>query len=154
MKRYQWITIVVLSLAWTVGCGDSSSPTSSSNPVTTTTTVTTTDTRTVKDNPSFANDIQEIFQRRGCTNAACHGTAASAGLNLQSGVSYSNLVNVMATSEPVVRVIAGNADGSYLVIKLEGRQTAGASMPLGGQPLDQTDITNIRNWITQGANNN
>ena len=82
------------------------------------------------------------------------GAAASAGLNLQAGASYSNLVNVMATSEPVVRVIPSDADGSYLVVKLESRQTVGASMPLGGQPLDQTDITNIRNWITQGANNN
>ena len=45
----------------------------------------------------------------------------------------------MATSEAVLRVIPNNADGSYLVIKLEGRQTVGARMPLGGQPLDMTD---------------
>lgn len=153
MNRYQRIGISILSIVWAVACGDGSSPTSTS-PTTTTTTVTTTDTRTIKDNPSFANDIQEIFERRGCTNAACHGAAASAGLNLQTGASYNNLVNVMATSEAIIRVIPNDADGSYLVIKLEGRQTVGARMPLGGQPLDQTDITNIRNWITRGANNN
>jgi hypothetical protein len=154
MNRHQCVFILVSSLALLVACGDSSSPTSSTPPTTTTTTVPTTDTRTVKDNPSYANDIQEIFQRRVCTNAACHGAAAAAGLSLQPGVSYGNLVNVMATSEAVLRVIPNNADGSYLVIKLEGRQTVGARMPLGGQPLDTTDITNIRNWITQGANNN
>jgi hypothetical protein len=154
MNRYQRIALAILSISWVVGCGDSSSPTSSTPPVTTTTTVTSSDTRTIKDNPSFANDIQEIFQRRGCTNAACHGAATAAGLNLQTGASYGNLVNVMATSESVVRVTPANADGSYLVIKLEGRQAVGARMPLGGQPLDQTDLTNIRNWITQGANNN
>jgi hypothetical protein len=148
------ISLAAVSILWVVACGDSSSPTSSTPTTTTTTTAPPADTRTVKDDPSYANDIQEIFERRGCTNAACHGAAASAGLNLQSGVSYSNLVNVMATSESVVRVIPNNADGSYLVIKLEGRQTVGARMPLGGQPLDETDITNIRNWITQGANNN
>jgi hypothetical protein len=153
MKRNKSFAIAVLGILWVLGCSDSSSPTTPTTPTPTTTTVTT-DTRTIKDNPSFAADIQEIFDRRGCINAACHGTASAAGLNLQSGVSYGDLVNVMATREPVTRVIPGDADGSYLVIKLEGRQTVGARMPVGGQPLDQTDLTNIKNWIAQGADNN
>ncbi len=78
----------------------------------------------------------------------------SAGLNLQSGASYASLVNVTATREPIVRVIPGNADASYLVVKLEGRQSVGSRMPLGGQPLSQTDLTNIKNWINRGAQNN
>ncbi len=53
-----------------------------------------------------------------------------------------------------VRVIAGDAQNSYLVKKLEGRQTVGARMPLNGAPLDNIDLTNIRNWIDQGAQNN
>jgi hypothetical protein len=108
----------------------------------------------VKADPSFANDIQEIFDRRGCSNATCHGAVrAGANLDLQAAVSYANLVNVASTSEPGTRVIPGNADASYLVIKLEGRQSVGSSMPIGGAALDETDLTNIKNWINRGAQN-
>ena len=143
-------SLLFLSALVLLGCGDSSSPTSSSG----TTTTPPTSTRTVKADPSFANDIQEIFNRTGCTNGSCHGSSMAAGLNLQSGASYASLVNVTASSEPVPRVIPSNADGSYLVVKLEGRQSVGSRMPLGGQPLDQTDLTNIKNWINRGAQNN
>lgn len=111
-------------------------------------------TRVIKAAPSFANDIQEIFNRRGCTASSCHGSAQSAGLDLRSGSSYANLVGVDATSENEVRVLPGNADQSYLVIKLEGRQLVGARMPLVGAVLDNIDLTNIKNWINQNAVNN
>jgi hypothetical protein len=153
MKKAKAIAGVLFSsLVLAVACGDSSSPTSSSSPMTSTPTGT--NSPTVKDNPSFATDIQPIFERNGCTNGACHGAAISAGLDLRSGASYRNLVNVQATSEPIARVIPGNADGSYLIIKLEGRQTVGSRMPLGGRALDTTDLTNIKNWINRGAGNN
>ena len=45
------------------------------------------------------------------------------------------------------------AYNSYLVIKLEGRQTIGVKMPLGGS-LDAVRLQNIKNWINKGANNN
>jgi hypothetical protein len=48
----------------------------------------------------------------------------------------------------------GDPDDSYLVKKLEGRQSVGARMPLNGAALDNTDLSNIRNWISQGAKNN
>ncbi len=151
MKNYiHIVSLLFLSALVSLGCGDSSSPTSSSGTMTTPPT----STRTVKADPSFANDIQEIFNRTGCANGSCHGSAMAAGLNLQSGASYASLVNVTASSEPVLRVIPSNADGSYLVVKLEGRQSVGSRMPLGGQSLDQTDLTNIKNWINRGAQNN
>ena len=114
----------------------------------------TTDTRVIKAAPSFATDIQEIFTRRGCATSNCHGTAVSAGLDLRSGSSYANLVDVDATSENQVRVVPRNAAQSYLVIKLEGTQTVGARMPIGGAVLDNIDLTNIKNWINSGAENN
>jgi hypothetical protein len=110
--------------------------------------------RVVKANPEFGADIQEIFDRRGCTASGCHGSAQSAGLDLRSGSAYGSLVNVMASSEAIVRVIPNDAQGSYLVIKLEGRQSVGERMPRGASPLDATDLTNIRNWIDTGAPNN
>jgi hypothetical protein len=51
-------------------------------------------------------------------------------------------------------VIPGDPDGSYLMIKLEGRQSVGDRMPQTGSPLDSIDLTNLRNWISQGALNN
>ena len=110
--------------------------------------------RVVKATPAFAADIQEIFDRIGCNSAGCHGSAQSAGLDLRPGNAYDNLVNVQAMSESVLRVIPGNANGSYIVIKLEGRQTVGARMPLNLTALDNIDLTNIKNWINNGAPNN
>ena len=44
------------------------------------------------------------------------------------------------------------ADNSYLVIKLEGRQTIGVKMSVGGS-LDAVSLQNTKNWINKGANN-
>jgi hypothetical protein len=115
---------------------------------------TTPDTRTVLASPSFSTNVQEIFERRGCTNSSCHGSSAQAGLTLTRGSSYAALVGVPARSEPIVRVIPGDPNGSYLVIKLEGRQTVGSRMPQTGAALDSIDLSNVRNWIAQGAANN
>jgi len=126
--------------------GGSSSPTP--------TPTATPDPRTVQADPSFSATVQEIFERRGCTNSACRGSSAQAGLTLSRGSSHANLVGVRATQEAIVRVIAGDPNGSYLVVKLEGRQSVGSRMPQNGGTLDSIDLTNIRNWITQGAKNN
>ncbi len=110
--------------------------------------------RVIVADPSYANVIQEIFNRRGCAAGSCHGSALSAGLDLRSGSSYANLVNVQASQVGTLRVIPGNADGSYLIVKVEGRQTVGQRMPIGGAVLDNIDLTNLKNWINQGAKNN
>ena len=109
-------------------------------------------TPTVKPDPSFASDIVPIFAREGCTAGGCHGSPVQAGLTLSSGA-YANLVNVASTQTGELRVIPGNANDSYLVKKLEGRATVGTRMPQGGQ-MGATDLTNIKNWINQGAKNN
>ena len=111
-------------------------------------------TRTIVADPSFATVIQEIFNRRGCAAGDCHGSSQSAGLSLASGSSYANLVNVASTQASTLRVIPGNADGSYLIVKVEGRQTLGDRMPQGGAALDNIDLTNLKNWINRGAANN
>jgi hypothetical protein len=112
-------------------------------------------TRVILGDPSFSTNIQEIFLRRGCTNSSCHGTAKQAGLDLTEGNAYANLVNVQSTNEPSqTRVIPGDTLNSYLVIKLEGRQSFGVQMPNGQAPLDSVDMANIKNWIAKGAKNN
>lgn len=107
----------------------------------------------LKNDPSFSGDIQPIFTAS-CALSACHGTAAQAGLSLNQGSAYGNLVNVVSTSEPPKkRVLPGDAENSYIVIKLEGRQTVGAQMPQGAS-LRSNSLQNIKNWINMGAKNN
>lgn len=112
------------------------------------------DERVILADPSFSSVIQEILTRKGCTASSCHGSAQEAGLDLRTGNAYSNLVNVASTQTGVLRVIPGDATGSYIVIKVEGRQTVGERMPLSGSNLDNIDLTNLKNWINQGAKNN
>jgi len=109
---------------------------------------------TVKPNPSFANDIQPIFSSS-CALSSCHNSgSAQAGLNLTQGQAYANLVNVNSTQVPgLMRVLPSDADNSYIVIKLEGRQTVGGRMPLSGS-ITNTQLQNIKNWINNGAQNN
>ena len=103
-------------------------------------------------NPSFATDIQTIFNQNGCTQGQCHGSdPGQADLNLAAGRSYGELVDVQATQEPqFIRVVPNDADVSYLIIKLEGRQTQGDQMGELSTPTIQT----IKNWINNGAPNN
>ena len=105
--------------------------------------------------PSFGTNINEIFQRRGCSSGSCHGNGAS-GMTLGTGASgnYAAIVGVQASSEDFLRVAPGDADNSYIIIKVEGRQTVGQRMPLGAGALDNIDLTNLRNWISNGAPNN
>jgi hypothetical protein len=109
---------------------------------------------TAVENPSFANDVQTIFSNS-CALATCHNVAtAQAGLDLSNGAAYANTVNVASTSEPNFnRVQPSDADNSYIVIKLEGRQNVGGRMPASGS-LSNAQIQTIKNWINQGAQNN
>jgi len=104
---------------------------------------------------SFSSDVQPILTSR-CTT--CHGASApSAGLSLVSGSARANLVNVTSTECGSTKLAApSNADGSYLVHKIEGTGPCfvGSRMPLGGPFLSSTEIGKIRSWIAQGALDN
>ena len=107
--------------------------------------------------PTLSTIQTQIFDTS-CTS--CHtdvGRNPSAGLNLKSGAAFANLVGVPSSNSPgAVRVIAGNANGSYLVQKLDGAAgIVGQRMPRNGPPfLSDAQITMVRDWITAGALNN
>jgi len=111
-------------------------------------------TRTIKADPAFAADIFEIFQRNGCAASSCHGGGTGGLFMTSASNAYANLVGIESNATGEVFVIASDAANSYLVKKLEGTASAGARMPLGGTPLDNIDLTNVKNWINQGAKNN
>ena len=107
--------------------------------------------------PTLSMNQTQIFDVS-CTS--CHtdvGRNPSAGLNLKSGAAFANLVGVASSNSPgAVRVIVGNANGSYIVQKLEGAPgIVGMRMPRTGPPfLSDALIKMVRDWITAGALNN
>lgn len=143
--------VAVLAVVGLSACGGSSSPSSPGTPAPTPTPP---PNREILADPSFSTTIQEIFERNSCATSSCHGSSRSANLDLRAGTSYGELVDVQATLESFLLVAPGDPEDSYLVIKLEGRQAVGSRMPLVGAALDEIDLTNIRNWIAQGAKNN
>ena len=117
----------------------------------------TTPTPPVSTAPTLTQIQVQIFDP-GC--ASCHtdvGRNPAAGLNLKAGSSFAQLVGVASLQNPgAVRVIAGNANTSYLVQKLEGSAgIVGLRMPRNGPPfLTDAQVKFIRDWITAGALNN
>jgi hypothetical protein len=113
----------------------------------------------------YATNIQPIYNRSCATSNACHvGATAGAGLQLTQGVSFGATVNVHSTQQPRLFLVKpGDPDTSYLVRKIEGGPNiSGLQMPQGcpGTPLggsvcpSNDEITAIRTWITECAQNN
>lgn len=104
--------------------------------------------------PTLASIQSNIFSSS-CALSGCHaGSSASLGLDLSAGNARENLVDVPSSGVPeFLRVDPGNADESYLIMKLEGdNRIAGSRMPLGRSPLPSSEIAVIRTWIDEGAN--
>ena len=94
---------------------------------------------------SYANDVQPIFNGT-CTN--CHG--GSGGVNLTS---FTALMSSVGNNYGNNVVVAGDADASGLVDKIEPNPQHGNRMPTNGS-LTNTEIQTIRTWINEGALNN
>ena len=109
------------------------------------------------DNPtgsiSFSSDIQPVFDLS-CATSGCHRAGHSTSLDLSRESSYSNLVNVESKNyAPLKLVEPGKSEDSVLYLKIMGNSKTGSKMPPGGT-LSDASITKIRNWITEGAENN
>ena len=93
-----------------------------------------------------------------CAFSGCHtgptGNSLPAGMDLSTAdASFASLVGMASLQQPSLeRVTANDPDNSYLVQKVEGTASGGQRMPLGGGVLDQALISDIRQWISDGAN--
>lgn len=105
-------------------------------------------------NPSFSNDIQPIFSAR-CATSSCHTTVTQqAGMSLEEGAAYAEIVGVQATKRRTrKRVDPGNPANSLVYLAVTPESPI-VRMPLGRTPLTANQIENIRRWIEQGALNN
>jgi hypothetical protein len=101
------------------------------------------------ENVSYANEVQPIFNQS-CGGSACHVGGSASGADLSSysatmssqGIQYANLV------------VAGDADASGLVDKIEPSPQSGSRMPLGAPALSNEEILIIRTWVDEGARDN
>ncbi|MEQ1502607.1 MAG: hypothetical protein ABMB14_10265 [Myxococcota bacterium] len=104
------------------------------------------------DAPTFTRVNDEVL-KPSCAISACHAAGTTAPLELAAGSEHAALVGVDSEDAPgEVLVVAGDADASYLVAKLEDAAgIAGSPMPPPFGGLDPADIQLIRDWIDAGA---
>jgi hypothetical protein len=101
--------------------------------------------------PTFESIQTGVFDQL-CISCHIGATAPGGGLRLDDANAFALLVGVSSTQNPaLLRIDPGNPDDSYLIDKLEGTQTTGGRMPLGGTAIPQADIDVIRQWISDGA---
>ena len=105
-------------------------------------------------NPSFSNDIQPIFSAR-CATSSCHTTVTQqAGMSLEEGAAYAEIVGVQATTRQSRKRVDPSVPSNSLVYLAVTPTPPIVRMPLGRTPLTANQIENIRRWIEQGAPNN
>lgn len=102
--------------------------------------------------PTLQNVQAEVFTAS-CAFSTCHGSPGASDLTLEDGASWAELVSVDSVDNPGhLLVTPGDADGSYLVQKLEGSSgIVGVQMPQDGTPLDDTRLQLVKDWIDAGA---
>jgi len=99
---------------------------------------------------SFSQDVKPILDRH-CIE--CH-QANGAG-TLASGFDMTTYEGVIKGTNFGPMVIAGDVEGSNLLVLVEGRADPSISMPHGQRDrVAKLDIQTIRLWIKQGAKNN
>jgi hypothetical protein len=96
---------------------------------------------------TYTTNIVPILQSYNCT--ACHSNQLSnlaTLLTVQSG-DYSTLNR----NANMPWITAGDANSSYLFLKISGIAPYGGSMPQGGGVVSINDLQTIESWINNGA---
>lgn len=99
---------------------------------------------------SYSQSVEPVLQANclSCHSAGGEGFAAS-------GFSMESHEALMKGTRFGPMIIAGDSEGSNLVVLMEGRADPSISMPHGDmKPVARNDIALIRKWIDQGAKNN
>jgi len=99
---------------------------------------------------SFSQDVKPVLSQYclECHEAGGEGEVAS-GFNMAS---YESLIEG-ARFGPMI--VAGDAEGSNMLVLMEGRADPSISMPHGQQEtVPKADIQTIRMWIEKGARDN
>jgi len=136
--------LAALSAFAAAGCGTVKSPTEPS---------------TAGGGPAFTfSRIQaEIFTPT-CAKSGCHAAnTASAGMILDAGRAYAQIVNRPSTEQSTLhRIEPGAPDRSYMIKKLRGdADITGSQMPLDRPgSLTKEQMDGLVGWVLAGAPNN
>lgn len=99
--------------------------------------------------PTFSN-VLNIFNNN-CSGSGCHIEERNSGVRLDS---YNNVIESEGAQYGELVVQPGDANGSPLVDKIESENPEfGDRMPVGGA-LSSSQISLIKEWIDDGAENN
>ena len=99
---------------------------------------------------SFSQDVQPIIGQH-CSQ--CHQAGGTG--EVASGLELTSYEGVIKGTNEGPMVIAGDIEGSNMLVLMEGRADPSISMPHGeNDPVPKKDIQTIRTWIGQGAKNN
>jgi hypothetical protein len=95
---------------------------------------------------------------KSCAISGCHVSGGQSP-SMELSVAYDNLVDQLSSEATGMKFITPNdPTESYLIHKLEGTQSdvggSGLQMPRGKTALSEATITKIKEWITNGAENN
>ena len=99
---------------------------------------------------SYSQDVKPILDKH-CIE--CHKAGGQG--ELISGFSMVDYDGLMKGTKNGPMVIAGDVEGSNILVLMEGRADPSISMPHGKQEsVSKQDIQTISSWIEQGAKNN
>lgn len=101
--------------------------------------------------PSFTEVRDDILVPSCAVGSSCHSVGAG-GWTLSAEDAWEQLVDVESVNAPgEILVIPDDADGSYLIKKVEwADDIVGEGMPLG-TTLDEDLTQDLRDWIDNGA---
>lgn len=112
---------------------------------------------------SFEAIQLQIFDAKGCSNAACHGDAdqPAAGLDLREGHALESIVRVRGQAADMDLIFPGDEQRSLLYVKLASKTlgtplpdgVGGNAMPFGDQvpALSEDELQGLKAWIRAGA---
>ena len=98
-----------------------------------------------------------VFERHGCTQDVCHGSARQGGLDLRPEAAYASLIETPSLGSSLARIVPGSPDRSYFFHKLAAStrpgsfEIAGSPMPSGLPALSENELEAVRIWIKAGA---
>jgi hypothetical protein len=99
---------------------------------------------------SYSQDVKPILEQN-CLS--CHQVGKPG--EVASGFNMTTYDDLMKGAQFGPMVIAGDVEGSNMLVLMEGRADPSISMPHGQQKsVSKEDIKTVRLWIKQGAKNN
>ena len=99
---------------------------------------------------SYSQDVKPIIDQN-CIR--CHQVGEVG--EIASGFIMTTYDDLIKGARFGPMIIAGDVEGSNMLVLMEGRADPSISMPHGqGKPVSAEDIKTIRLWIKQGAKNN